>query len=686
VSRVRRFALPVMVGLALLLGAVEAGAKAPEPDPRLALAGLGILDGDGWHPAREFRLYWDVAGGAQARAVAVDYLVRDPSGAVVVPTVRAEEDDPRSVVIRVPPLAGEYTAELWLEGEQREGPHAEPRLRFDPDPPAPSRPLAPGAWVRAGVPIEIALEHPAEPWPASGIRGYAIALGQDEGVEPCAGPERCALEETDLDGGPEDDSISVGPLPKGTSFVRAYAVSGAGVRSPRAETAVLHADGEGPTVALDLVPDGWVDGPVEIAARATDAAAGMEAGGPDGARTEIAVDGNLATVAPGGRASAVVAGEGVHAVLASARDAVGNLSPSAPSPASAAALVRIDETPPRVAFARPDPAQPERLDAIVGDALSGPDPRRGSIAVRPAGGSAPFLPIPTAVEPGRLVAVWDSDSYPRGRYEFEAIAYDLAGNRGLGTRSTGGAPMVLANPVKTTTTLLTGFGGPRALEQSCRRRNGTVRCRRHSAGGYAERAARRLARYGQRIAVGGRLSAPSGVPLAAQEVTVVETFDAGAELVRRESQATTLADGTFLLPLAAGPSRRVQVEFAGTPLLGRSSARPLRLGVRAPVRLRCSTATAAVGGAPVAFSGRIGPAGAAAPPGLSVALEFRVGNGAWSEFRTLRADERGRFRYPYAFADDDSRGVRFQFRAVVPHQPGWPYAAGASLPVTVSGR
>ena len=59
---------------------------------------------------------------------------------------------------------------------------------------------------------------------------------------------------------------------------------------------------------------------------------------------------------------------------------------------------------------------------------------------------------------------------------------------------------------------------------------------------------------------------------------------------------------------------------------------------------------------------------------------------AWSEFRTVQTDRRGRFSYRYAFADDDSRGVRFQFRAHLPAQEHWPYEPGSSRAIVVSGR
>ena len=59
-------------------------------------------------------------------------------------------------------------------------------------------------------------------------------------------------------------------------------------------------------------------------------------------------------------------------------------------------------------------------------------------------------------------------------------------------------------------------------------------------------------------------------------------------------------------------------------------------------------------------------------------LQFRLPGLPWSEFRTIHTDRRGHFRYAYRFADDDSRGVRFQFRAFAPAQAGWPYEPAGS--------
>jgi hypothetical protein len=78
--------------------------------------------------------------------------------------------------------------------------------------------------------------------------------------------------------------------------------------------------------------------------------------------------------------------------------------------------------------------------------------------------------------------------------------------------------------------------------------------------------------------------------------------------------------------------------------------------------------------------------GAAAAAGLPVELQFRYRGVKWKEFRTVETDRRGCFRYAYRFSDDDSRGIRFQFRAYVKGREGWPYGPGTSRPVSVTGR
>jgi hypothetical protein len=149
----------------------------------------------------------------------------------------------------------------------------------------------------------------------------------------------------------------------------------------------------------------------------------------------------------------------------------------------------------------------------------------------------------------------------------------------------------------------------------------------------------------------------------------------------------TTARGEFWVRLTPGPGREVVALAAPTATLRGASSKPLRLGVRTGLGLSVSSDVAEIGGRPVVFSGRVFSRGTGIPAdGKAVQLQFRLAGLPWGEFRTVRTDGHGRFRYAYRFADDDSRGVRFQFRAYAPTQAGWPFKPAGSAPVTVVGR
>jgi 5-hydroxyisourate hydrolase-like protein (transthyretin family) len=247
--------------------------------------------------------------------------------------------------------------------------------------------------------------------------------------------------------------------------------------------------------------------------------------------------------------------------------------------------------------------------------------------------------------------------------------------------------MVLGNPLKRPTEVAFGFGGRQLVWHRCSRRGGMRSCHRETIGPFGRRPTTRSVPYGRGVPVGGRLASASGSPLAGLAVELTESFDRGAVTAQRTTTVQTGEDGTFFAHLAPGPSRTVAVHFAGSRVLCSVDSRPLRLRVRTAVHLHASTATAAIGGAPVVFSGEIGSRQATIPAsGIPVELQFRLPGSPWSEFRTVQTDEGGHLAYPYAFSDDDSRGVRFHFRAYVHAQPDWPYAPAASRPVTVTGR
>ena len=650
--------------LALLVASVALAsvdrAGADPPVTQLYPIDLRVVGGEAsWHSTPVFRLEWErpPIAGRDLPVAAVAYRVRDAAGSLVQEETRLDGTSTMAEV-SIPPLPGAYTAEVWMEeaGGER-GPAVRATLRYDHGRPGTARALGPVGWIAGSTPAAVSILPPTGPAPVSGIGGYAVSIDHGGETWPCAARDRCEESELDLRGGTAGGTVGLGMLPEGRSVIRVVSVSGAGIPSSEAAVAFVRVDDTRPEVALGGLPGGWADGPVQLAATAVDALSGIAAGGPNGPFTAIAVDGGTPRTALGGSVAVTVSGEGVHRVDAYARDAAGNVGSGAP----ATAAVAIDESPPHVAFADRQPAaEPERIEATAADSLSGVDAGRGSIAVREAGTSRPWQRLPTTRAGGRLVAHWDSDSYPEGIYEFEARAYDAAGNTASSDRRSNHTKMVLVNPLKRPVRLQAGFSG----------------------GGQSSA---KTVPYRSRIAYEGRLTSAAGAPLGGLPVHVVESFEAGA-VRQRSTRVVTAADGSFALRLRPGPSRTVSASFSGTGTLGSAAAGQTRLGVRGSVRLRVSARTARVGGAPVLFSGRVGDLGARLPgDGLPVELQFKVPGGDWAEFRTVQSDARGRFRYRYRFSDDDSRGVRFRFRAYI-DGGDWPYEPAASNGVAVAGR
>jgi hypothetical protein len=603
---------------------------------------------DGWQADPTFEIDPSRVPGISAQATRTNYVLRDPRGGQILPTIQRPWWNPLDS-IAVPATPGIYNLEAWSEdGAGSEVDRASAELRFDDVAPPPPTIEGPGRWLLGTEPATLEIGRPAAAPPLSGISGYALSLDAGTGSSPCQGATLCTDAETDVPGA-ADHSVSLGTLPEGSTYARVVSVSGAGVPSPL-RTAVVRVDATLPLLTLNGVPSGWSSGPVRLVAIASDRLSGMAAAGPAGPFTAIAVDDGAPTRTPGDTASGWVSGSGIHTVVFYARDAAGNLADgTAGSETPGSAVVRIDEVPPRVEFAATqDPGEPERIEASVSDPLSGASGERGSIAIRPTATHARFEALPTRVSANRLIAHWDSDSFPPGKYEFRATGFDAAGNPGIGTDRAHGGAMVLVNPLKAQVSLHAELSGDRFH---------------------------------------GDLRRVGGGPIAGQEVTVVEAFAAGAMPRRREVTLLTGTQGGFSLPLGRGPSRDLLAFFAGTRTLTRATSESAHRRVRTGVLLRASRAAAKVGGRPVIFSGRVLAAGAArAADGLPVELQFRYRGADWSEFRTVETDRRGRFHYPYRFSDDDSRGIRFGFRAYVKGREGWPYEPGTSRPVTVTGR
>jgi hypothetical protein len=682
----------ILVQLAVV--ALPAGARAVEATPPPPI-GLHVDGSDGWRSQNIFYLYW--TNPASPRIAAAHYrVVRSETQAVAIAETRIGWATQQIDYLQLPTGPGDYTAEVWLENAfGTQGPPASVRLRFDDTRPGFSQAVERAGWIgRAEFPYALHLLHPTGQAPPSGIHGYAVSVDTELGSSPCASPSVCSDAETDLRGGAGDDVLTLKEMPEGTFYVHTVAVSGSGMHSSAAGHSTIRVDKTDPAARISGVPEGWVDHSVSLTATATDGGSGMGPGNGGSPFTAIRVDGGAPTIADGSSVAAAVIESGVHLIEFYARDAAGNVndgekSNGLPNRPPSTARVRIDRDPPGVAFAAAqDPADPEAIEASVSDALSGPDPSRGQIAVRQFGSRDRFEPLPTRSDSQGLRARWDSESYPPGLYEFRATAYDLAGNGSSSGRRVGGSSMVLANPLKSPTALSAGFGGPVLVWHRCTRHGERRRCRLERVTEFDQRPAERAMPFGRGTLFSGQLVNASEAGLAERPVRVVERFAAGSPVAERSTEVLTDGEGRFTVRLPPGPSREVFAAFDGGRTLTRAVSRSSQLEVLSGVRLRASSSTARVGGPPVVFSGEVSGAGSPIPPGgLWVELQFRLPGLPWSEFRTVQTDPRGRFRYRYGFADNDSRGVRFQFRAYVPAaQGGWPYEPGSSRPVAVRGR
>ncbi|HEX7058902.1 MAG TPA: hypothetical protein VF176_03540 [Solirubrobacterales bacterium] len=690
--------LTATLGAAVLASPASGGAPCPDdggvPAVRLQPCNLTVDGGeDAWHSGDSFFIRWDnPSQGSGPPLAATHYQVRDPGGA---PLGAGEErlgwvDD--SVNVRVSSTPGVYTFEVWLENASgEEGAIATAKLRYDPVRPEDVEPVPVLGWLgRGDFPFTVHISHPAEPFPLSGIRGYAVSIGDGAQGNPCADAFICTDAETDLREGEDGDLFTVPGLPEGTSYVHAVAVSGSGMKSATAGHTAVKVDLTDPVTTLSGVPAGWVNRPVTVTAVAGDDGSGM---GGD-AFTAIRLDDGAPRVEPGSVASATAIDEGTHTFSFYACDAAGNANdggagPGVPNRPPTTATVRIDRGPPSVSFANSQsPLDPEAIQVRVADALSGPDLTRGQIEVRRSGTSDLYQPLPTTASENGLSARWDSDAYPAGTYEFRATGYDAAGNAVTTAWRANGTRMALVNPLKLRTVLWAGFGGREVERRRCVKRGLRWRCRRIAVGDFGRRGRERLVPYGGGARYSGRLSAGLGTGLSGVEVQVTERFDPGALESDRTTVARTDGRGVFTVSLAPGPSRQIEAHFSGDRTRSRSSAGTARLRVAAGVLMRSSSRRAKVGGRPVVFRGKVGTASAAVPPdGKTIQLQFQVpGVVPWTQFRTIQTDARGRFRFPYAFSDDDSRGIGFQFRAYVPAQSGWPYEPAVSRPVTVTGR
>ncbi len=182
----------------------------------------------------------------------------------------------------------------------------------------------------------------------------------------------------------------------------------------------------------------------------------------------------------------------------------------------------------------------------------------------------------------------------------------------------------------------------------------------------------------------GRLTGPTGAPLAGALLEVCELPDLTGAHARLLATPRTGEDGDWSLALPRDlPSCELRLDYRAAPLDPLPEATStLTLTVPAALPLRIAPRTAPSEGA-IRFSGRLrgGPLPAG---GKQLVLEARAPGGRWLEFHVIRTGAHGRFGYLYRFRLPGP--ARYQFRVLCEPEADFPFAAGGSNVVGVFER
>ena len=191
-----------------------------------------------------------------------------------------------------------------------------------------------------------------------------------------------------------------------------------------------------------------------------------------------------------------------------------------------------------------------------------------------------------------------------------------------------------------------------------------------------------LARVGK-ATLRGRVRFGDGRGLSAVRLVAEQRFVPGSR--RRVVRVPLRADGTgrFRLRLRPGPTRSVQVLYAGSRRNSRARSRRLRVAFRDRITFGLGPAKLRNGGR-VTMTGAVRGRGAIRPAaGKLVAIEFfDPTRTTWRPVEVIRTGRSGRFRYSYRFRTI-AYAQRILFRAKSLSEAGWPYLPSTSRPRSV---
>jgi hypothetical protein len=191
-------------------------------------------------------------------------------------------------------------------------------------------------------------------------------------------------------------------------------------------------------------------------------------------------------------------------------------------------------------------------------------------------------------------------------------------------------------------------------------------------------------RYGASHVIEGRLTGPTGTPLADAPLEVCELPDFTGAHARLLATPRTASDGDWSLTLPRDlPSCVLRLDYRAAPLNPLPEAtRTLTLTVPAALPLHLAPRTVPSEGA-IRFSGRL-LGGQLPAGGKQLVLEARAPGGRWLEFHVIRTGAHGRFGYLYRFRLPGP--AHYQFRVLCESEADFPFAAGTSNVVGVFER
>ena len=343
-----------------------------------------------------------------------------------------------------------------------------------------------------------------------------------------------------------------------------------------------------------------------------------------------------------------------------------------PSNASVPVPLKFDPEPPQLAFEQGSSSDPTLVSVAVTDRVSGL--ASGQIELSRQG-TGTWQSLATERQGDRLLARIDDSLLPAGVYQLRATAWDQASNQNSTDKRASGEPMVVTLPLRVPTVLRAGVQTERTIRRSIRRRGKRRTVRRR----VVELRPQAEVRYGERVAIAGRLENRDGQPVPGAEIQVLSSSATAPEQLL--GVVTSDADGRFRYEALADATRTLKFVYRGTPVLLPTQGE-VSLLTSASSTLRASPRRLR-NGQSVRFSGRL-RALPAPPAGKLVELQV-VLSGRWQTFRTTRTQADGSWAIRYRFRRTCGL-LRYRFRARLPAEAGYAFQTGYTRALGVRVR